>query len=347
MKLLIITQKINKKDQVLGFFHAWIKEFSKHFESIIGICLEKGEYDLPPNVKVLSLGKEQGISRVKYLFNFYKYIWEERNNYDVVFVHMNPIYVVMAGLLWKMLSKPIFLWYTHKSVDSKLKIAEVLVSKIFSASKESFRLPSNKLEVFGHGIDTDFFKPIFDKQNEYYIILSVGRVSKTKNQLMMVEAIDSLVKDYPNLKLIIVGGPITEDDKIYKNQITKRVKELKLDNFVGFTGAIPQEEIINFYQNSDLFINLSSTGSLDKAVLEAMSCGSNILTSNEAFKNILPKECLTTNDQKQIIDKIRLLIDKKPNLNLREYVVANHRLDILVSKISTEIKKHEHIHSSK
>jgi hypothetical protein len=122
----------------------------------------------------------------------------------------------------------------------------------------------------------------------------------------------------------------------------KRIKELKLDNFVGFTGAIPQEEIINFYQNSDLFINLSSTGSLDKAILEAMSCGSNVLTSNEAFKGILPKECLTTNDQKQITDNLRLFIDKKPNLNLREYVVGNHKLDILVSKISTEIKKHEH-----
>jgi hypothetical protein len=105
MKLLIITQKINKNDPILGFFHGWVKEFSKHFDSIVAICLEKGEYDMPTNVKVLSLGKESGHSKVKYLLNFYKFIWQERNNYDAVFVHMNPVYVVLGGLLWKIIGE--------------------------------------------------------------------------------------------------------------------------------------------------------------------------------------------------------------------------------------------------
>jgi len=59
MKPLILTQKIDINDDVLGFFHNWIKEFAKHCESVVVVCLRKGEYDLPENVKILSLGKER------------------------------------------------------------------------------------------------------------------------------------------------------------------------------------------------------------------------------------------------------------------------------------------------
>ena len=37
MNLLLITQKIDKDDPILGFFHRWVEEFAKHFE----IYLEK------------------------------------------------------------------------------------------------------------------------------------------------------------------------------------------------------------------------------------------------------------------------------------------------------------------
>ena len=76
-RLLIITQKIDINDPVLGFFHNWIYEFAKNFSGIVAICLERGDYDLLGNVKVLSLGKEKQKSRLKYLILFYKYIWQE------------------------------------------------------------------------------------------------------------------------------------------------------------------------------------------------------------------------------------------------------------------------------
>ena len=168
MKLLICTQKVDKNDSVLGFFHRWIEEFAKHCEMVTVICLEKGEYSLPNNVKVLSLGKEHGVSRLKYLFCFYTYIWKYRKEYDKVFVHMNPEYVVLGGLFWRLLKKKIALWYMHKSVNLKLRIAERLVHNIFTGTKESFRLKTNKLHITGHGIDTaafSFSPKVVDKEN--------------------------------------------------------------------------------------------------------------------------------------------------------------------------------------
>ena len=102
MKLLILTQKVNKDDPILGFFVRWVEEFAVHCESVVVICLEKGNYDLPSNVNVLSLGKEEGKSHFVYLLRFYTYIWSNRKEYDSVFVHMNQEYILLAGLFWRM-----------------------------------------------------------------------------------------------------------------------------------------------------------------------------------------------------------------------------------------------------
>ena len=169
MKLLICTQKVDINDDLLGFFHSWIQEFSKNCEQVTVICLYKGDYDLPDNVKVLSLGKEKinqkatGLSnrliiKLLYFFNFYKYIWQERKNYDSIFVHMNPIYVLLGGVFWQMWRKKIGLWFAHGHVPWELKIAERFVDDIFTASSESVSLKSNKIKVIGHGIDIKQFK---------------------------------------------------------------------------------------------------------------------------------------------------------------------------------------------
>ena len=97
MKLLILTQKIDKDDSLLGFFHSWVEEFAKHAESITIIALGVGEHRLPANVRVFSLGKEKGKSRLHYLMNFFRIILRERHNYERVFVHMNEEYVLLGS----------------------------------------------------------------------------------------------------------------------------------------------------------------------------------------------------------------------------------------------------------
>ncbi|VAW33214.1 hypothetical protein MNBD_CPR01-313, partial [hydrothermal vent metagenome] len=179
-KLLIVTQTIDENDPVLGFFVRWVEEFAKHAESVEVICLNLGKSDLPKNVRVHSLGKERVSGadntgnieqaqstapsfarrcalRATYAIRFIRLVWRLRNNYDTVFVHMNPEYFVLAGKLWRLMRKRTALWYTHKSVDLKLRIAVLFANIVFTASPESFRLKSNKVHVVGHGIDLEHF----------------------------------------------------------------------------------------------------------------------------------------------------------------------------------------------
>jgi glycosyltransferase involved in cell wall biosynthesis len=272
MKLLIVTQVIDTKDPVLGFFVRWVEEFAKHIERVEVICLKEGAHNLPANVRVHSLGKEKGVSRATYIFNFYRYIWSLRHDYDAVFVHMNPEYVILGGLLWRLWGKRISLWYTHKSVNIKLRLATLLAHAIFTASKESFRLQSNKVRVMGHGIDTNFFTPDLQvSRGDWY--LSVGRLMPSKDHRMaIVEARDD------GKKLRIAGeGPELKNLEVYARS---------LDAQVEFLGGLSQTALRDEYRRANLLIHTSKTGSLDKVVLEALACGLPVHTHDPALKEI-------------------------------------------------------------
>jgi hypothetical protein len=72
---------------------------------------------------------------------------------------------------------------------------------------------------------------------------------------------------------------------------------------------------------------------MDKAVLEAMSCGLDILTSNEAFESIVPDDNFTHNDPDEIAKKIALRSSATGG-GLRKYVIENHDIHKLIPKVS-------------
>jgi glycosyltransferase involved in cell wall biosynthesis len=351
MNLLIITQKIEKNGDRWGFFHDWIEEFSKNCENVTVICLYEIKHNLPQNVRVLSLGKEHGRCHLKYLFNFYKYIFEERKNYDVVFVHMNPIYVVLGGLFWRMMAKKITLWYTHKSVTLELRIAEKFVHKIFTASKNSFRLKTKKVKVMGHGINTDNF--IINKQeikirdNNIFKLISVGRISPSKDYETLIKAIEILNNKNIKVEVDLIGSsPDGQENYLEKLKDLTKQKNIKNINFIG---AVPNNEIKNYLYNSDLFVHMSQTGSLDKSSLEAMLCALPLVSNNDSVVNDIlgnykNKLAYAKHDFEGLAQRITELKEmdeeerKKIGENLREIVKKDHDLKNLVVNLVREIK---------
>lgn len=340
MKILIITQKIDRNDSVLGFFCRWVEEFSKHCEQVTVIALGVGVHNLPKNVRVFSLGKECGTSRIGYLYNFYRLIWHERKNYDVVFVHMNPEYVMLGGILWKILRKKIALWYTHKVVSWYLRVAEKISNDIFTASKESFRLSSKKLHVTGHGIATDLFSPA-PVLPVKMVILNVGRISRTKQQLDVIKIFEHILKISPDSSLHIVGGPLLSDDEDYRDEIQAYISLRRLGERVLLLGAIPNYKMPDIYRQASVLINLSRTGSLDKDVLEAIACGVPVVTTNEAFREILSPYgfFVTASGGPSGVAKTIVSAPGKDIAVLVARVRNEHALSSLIVKIMNQLSK--------
>lgn len=357
MRLLILTQKVDIDDNNLGFFHRWIEEFAKRCESVVVICLQKGEYCLPSNVKVISLGKEKDASRIKYIWSFYKYIFKYKNDYNGVFVHMNKEYILLGGLLWKLWHKKIALWYTHKAVNWQLKLAEKMVDKIFTASKESFRFLSHKVEITGHGIDVGIFEAIAAGQTvspkEELRLLSVGRISQIKDLKTVVRGIEVLCQllldkcvlpDY-RVRLTVIGEPITSQDKEYQNELLQMKNKSGASWFINFMGPVPHAQMPLQYQHHHILIHTSQTGSVDKVVLEALASGRVVVTSSEAFHAAVVSGLVYAfpqGDSQKLAKTIEKIYNSGiilPNERGVEFVKKNHNLENIVVKISDFFKR--------
>jgi glycosyltransferase involved in cell wall biosynthesis len=315
MKLLIITQTVDMDDSILGFFTRWIEEFAKHAEHIEVICLKEGKHTLPANVRVHSLGKERSLSRATYILNFYRYIWKLRHDYDSVFVHMNPVYVILGGLFWRLWNKRISLWYTHKNVDLKLRLAVLLSNNIFTASKRSFRLKNRKVHVMGHGIDVDFFSPD-SKLLRGTAVLSAGRLSRAKRHDLVIRA----AEHFPNEVRIAGGGP-------EKSNLETLAKHLSVASRVHFLGPQTQEQLREEYRTSGVFVHVSETGSLDKVTLEALACGLPVITTNPDF-SAFPVTVVSATPE-AIAEGVIETHKEDPDA-LAEYVRSHHSLQHLI-----------------
>ncbi len=338
MRLLVVTQVIDANHPVLGFFCRWVEEFVKHAEQVTVITGFVGKCNFPSNVSVYSLGKEEGAGRPKRIYRFCKLFFHHYAKSDAVFFHMIPESVAAALPFLIFSWKTTGLWYVHKSVTWKLKLAERIVDYVFTASDMSFRLPSKKVIYTGHAIDTDFFSPgnSFHSPGQALRMLTVGRISPVKDYETVIRACKILKDSWPRFwTLSIVGGPLMERDKEYLLLLKKQVAELGLERHIVFQGARPYTEIASLYHDHDVFISMSRTGSIDKAVLEAMSSGLTVLTANEAFREILPPPYFIEKRSPELLaERIKALaFEPRPNLKLREIVVENHSLEKTISRI--------------
>lgn len=273
MKLLVITQVVDKTHPILGFFHRWLIEFSKSVDELHVIALFVGEHDLPSNVHVHSLGKEDGVGRLIYLWRFYKYIFSLK--YDNVFVHMNQVYVLLGWKWWKLTGKKIGLWYVHREVSLSLRLASTVVDTIFTTGPESFRLESKKVEHMGHGIAPVSVESSLYEDGQLSLI-SIGRVSPVKR----IELIGGVAKKL-DAKCVVVGGPGTKEDEVYFADMVEEFGE------VSFTGPLSHEKALSYLADAHFFVHVSKTGSTDKVVLEALLAGVPVISTGEAFKDML------------------------------------------------------------
>ncbi len=286
MRLLVVTQTVNKNDTNLGFFHEWLKLLSEQVDALTVIALSVGEYSLPQNVRVLSLGKEKGVSRLAYLKNFWSFLWKMRNEYDTVLVHMNPEYIVLAGWWWRLTHKRIFLWYVHKSVTWKLQLAKYFVKKIFTASVESCRVTSSKIVIVGHGVDTRHFtiqSQSYPPLSNGVRLLMVGRIAASKDMRTVVRALKHLEGAGGRFQLDVVGEPILPSDRFYLDDMKHLIKLDHMEGVVRFLGGISYQELPQIYATHHALVHASNTGSIDKVVLEAMACGLPVVSSSEAY----------------------------------------------------------------
>jgi glycosyltransferase involved in cell wall biosynthesis len=136
-----------------------------------------------------------------------------------------------------------------------------------------------KIDVVHNGVDASF-QPLpasevaaFRQQEGLpdRFVLFVGTLEPRKNVVRLVEAYAKLAERPP---LVLVGGK-----GWFYNEIFGRVEALGLTGEVQFPGFVPAKDLPLWYNAADLFVYPSIYEGFGLPVLEAMACGTAVITS--------------------------------------------------------------------
>lgn len=274
---------VDAEHVTLGFGLKWIEALSRRFSHIDIVTMTAGKFSLPENVTVWSVGREKGYPEWLRVIRFYwiaaRILMQRR--IDVVFTHMIPVFAILFWPVAKVARLKNLLWYAHGTVTPTLKVAHSLVDRVVSSTPEGFRLASNKVTFIGQGVDGSFYRFRQRTPSEILRIVTVGRISSSKRLHILVEALQGWNSATP-WRLAIVGDATTDDERRYADDLRQRVNLGDGQNII-FKGRLEPDLIAEELAAADIFVNLSATGSLDKAIVEAMASGCPVVSSNDAF----------------------------------------------------------------
>jgi glycosyltransferase involved in cell wall biosynthesis len=285
MRVLIITQKVDETDDVLGFFTSWIAAIAKRSDQVYVICLAKGHYSLPENVTVASLGKERGASKLMQALRFYHYALRFMWRADGVFIHMAPEYVRALYPLNVLFKKPVVMWYAHIKVSPVAKWAIDHVDKILTPSKDSFSIDSDKVVATGHGINTEIFSPI--KTATAADVVAISRISKVKRLETLVEAARILKERGKEASIDIYGKAARAEDGGYLAMLKEKTAVYGLGGVIAWRGAVANREAPEVYASHKVFVRMQGGGGFGKTELEAMSMGIPAIVPTDVYKPYL------------------------------------------------------------
>lgn len=202
---------------------------------------------------------------------------------SVVTLHDMTLFVTPRFHHWKKL----VLDRTLIPLVARRAHAIVTVSK--SAGDDIVRLlgvPSGKVHVIMNGV-SPAFHPVTDKaqldvvRTRYGLdgpyVLYVGTIEPRKNLARLINAFRVLKKRGLPHKLVLVGQPGWHCASIYAE-----VEKHNLGNDVIFTGYVPFEDLPALYSGASAMAFPSLYEGFGLPVLEAMSCGTPVVTSHSS-----------------------------------------------------------------
>ena len=107
-------------------------------------------------------------------------------------------------------------------------------------------------------------------------LLSVGRIDREKNPLLLVEALARLEQDEPDsYQLRLVGrGPLEE-------VVRRHARYLGIADRVELSGYVPfGPRLLDIYRRAHVLVNASLTEGVPQVLLEALACGTPIVATD-------------------------------------------------------------------
>lgn len=219
------------------------------------------------------------------------------------------------------------LYYEFKHQTHKIVFRKAIVNsrKIITVSNyvknqilERFNVGKSKIEVTYESADSDvanLSKQISIKTQQGILkkfnikppyIFYVGNTHPHKNIEGLIRAFAELRKRYQYLQLVLSGKEDFFWRRLKSAVNDKNIKDVK------FTGFLEKDELVSIYKNAQAFIFPSFSEGFGIPPLEAMICGTAVVSSNKtALPEIIDDAAMYFDpyDPEDIVEKISLVLN--------------------------------------
>src|SRR5262245_35753986 len=200
---------------------------------------------------------------------------------------------------------------TKRDVQEQLAVPPDRIRRVYNAPDPVFGCPTDGGEER---------QRIMERyQISYPFILYAGNIRRHKNVPRLVEAFavarEQLASHpvYRELRLVIIGDNISR----YPG-VRQAVMKSRIDNLVRFLGFVPFETLRCFYQMAAAFVFPSRYEGFGLPPLEAMACGTPVVTSNvSSLPEVVGEAALQINPE-NVFDIARGIRDVLLDEPLRE-----------------------------
>ena len=247
---------------------------------------------------------------------------------DIVHIH-SPMYMLIA-LVGFILQKRVYITFHgtdfHRIKGSTLyRLFGKMFTKVFAISPDMLKIlskvhGSDNVILVRNGINLDIYKNHHINRKKQ--IIAVGELKIEKGFEYLIDAFSNLIKNnsIQEYSLVIVG------DGLLQETLQEKINSLNMSNFIHLLGRKNRDDLIDLYNQSEIFVLSSISEGFPKVLLEAISCGCNIVSTDVgAVHSVLSNAILARPKKVQDLE-----------VALKKCINFNCKLDIDLNKFSWE-----------
>ena len=321
--VLELAKAITKQNCKVDIYTRWFDKSKKQIDPVPGcpevrvIRIPSGKWEFIPKEKIYDVLPELSENMVTF-------IKENKLDYDLFHGHYVDAGIVTLEVA-KEFIKPAFFtahslgaWkrdqmggdpeemekkynFTHR-ISEELQIfksvkAQTLTTQLQQEKlEELYNFTTDNIEVIPPGVDVHTYYPLKSGESKVKTslpdkyIFCLSRIDTNKGHDLLLNAFDIVRKEVSDIDLVIGGGspkPQQREQGIFAN-MRKIINEKGMQERVHIIGYVPDELMVPYYRQAELFVLPSLFEPFGMTALEAMACGTPVVASKfGGIKNVI------------------------------------------------------------